>query len=352
MNRDFYYNADEVDSAVANIAAKYPTLASAIALPNKSVKQRAVYALHLRTDERAPKDKIMLIGGVHGDEEGSCDILLEFVGGLLDAYSQEMGIQFGDRPGRTFDAAAIQKILSDHDLVVCPLVNPDGHIISQTTTTGGGRANANGVDLQRNFEVMFEDAQFHPNAVRSVSKTPGTSYYRGTGAFSEPETLNVKELLDKFPTTRWFVDLHSAAGYIGYGWACDTVQLTNQAMNFAAAPYRDQGQWGVQDDAIAEYVDPDAQAALQCMAAAFASNLSAVAGTPFLSRPSFISTAFPGTSHDYAFGLHKLRGNNRRILSFLVEWGNGNCRPTFNPDMQKIIVEVCSGLTGFCLSAK
>lgn len=351
MNRDFYYNADEVESAIANLAATYSSLASRVPLPNATVRERTVSALHVRADSGVPKDTIMLIGGIHGDEEGSCDILLEFTGGLLAAYNQQMGIQFGDRPGRTFAAASIQKLLNDHDLVIFPLVNPDAHIVSQATTTGGDRVNANGVDLQRNFEVMFEDAQFHPNAVRSVSTSPGSSFYRGPNAFSEPETRNVQWLLDQFPTTRWFVDLHAPAGYIGYGWACDTAQTTNPAMNFAAAAFRNQGQWGLPDDNIAEYVDPGDQAALQSMAAAFVNGLTAVAGTPFQARPSFIATAFPGTSHDYASGRHRLSRNNGKILSFLVEWGNGSRRPDFNPDMQKIIVEVCSGLTALCLSA-
>lgn len=347
----FYYNAAEVETAMANMATTYAGLASLVDRLNASVGQKPVHALHLHANPGVRKDTIVFIGGVHGNEEGSSDILLEFASGLLSAYEAGKGIQFGDARGRTFHANEIKSILDDHDIVILPLVNPDGHIVSQTTTTGGGRLNARGVDLNRNFDVMYAENELHQDALVSVGLNPGQDLYRGDGPFSEPESANVKNLLDRFPDTRWFIDLHSSGPNIQYGWGCDEVQHDDPVMTFANPDNVGQQKWGLLGDGVSEHTEEDDLRCMKAMAEGFVADVKAVFGTQYEPKRAFTTTVLPGTSYDYAYGRHKMNAASRKILSFLIEWGFA-IRPQYDPHMPKIIEEVSAGLTGFCLMCR
>lgn len=347
-----YYNAGEVISAIGNFAVVYPGLASVIDLAD-SRGGKAIKALHLHANNGGDKDTIVFTGGVHGNEEGSSEILLEFAGLLLLAYQTGQGIQYGDRPGRSFQAAEIKSILDEHDIVLLPLVNPDGHELSQTVNppTGVGRLNGRGVDINRNFGVMFDSDNFSPQAVLSVGTQPGQEMFRGAKAFSEPETRNVKDLLDQFPETAWFMDLHASGPNIQYVWGCDQVQHQNPAMSFVKPGYSRTGAWGLADDGIEEYMDLADLQCLQAMTQNFAADVKAAFGTVYVAKPSFTTTILPATSHDYAYGRHKMIPGSKKILAFMLEWGM-TLRPPFNPFMRKTIEEISAGLTGFCLKCK
>jgi carboxypeptidase T len=96
--------------------------------------------------------------------------------------------------------------LLDHRVIyIVPVVNPDGYRFNQTLVPGGGglhrknlrdtNANAaadyqsDGVDLNRNFGFKW--------GLDNVgsSGTPSTETYRGTAAFSEPETQAQRDLV-------------------------------------------------------------------------------------------------------------------------------------------------------------
>lgn len=349
---DAYYNAGEVVSAIGTLASTYRGLASIVNLA-PSLGGKPIQALHLHANNGGDKDTIMFVGGVHGNEEGSSDILLEFAGGLLLAYQTGQGIQYGDRPGRTFQAAEIKSILDEHDIVLLPLVNPDGHVLSQTMIppTGAGRLNARGVDINRNFGVMFESDNFHPQALLAVGTQPGQEQFRGTKAFTEPETCNVRDLLGQFADTAWFMDLHASGPNIQYVWGCDQLQHGNPAMSFVKPGYSMNKAWGLLDDGIEEYMDLGDLQCLQAMARNFVVDVATAFGTVYEAKPSYSTTILPGTSHDYAYGRHKMIPGSKKILAFLLEWGM-TLRPPFNPYMRKIIEEISAGLTGFCLKCK
>jgi murein tripeptide amidase MpaA len=89
-----------------------------------------------------------------------------------------------------------------------------------------------------------------------TSTDPCQLTYQGPHAFSEPETQNVKWLLDTNPRTRWFVDVHSYAQDILYSWGDDQDQSTTAAMNFANPAF--DGLRGVDGDAAyKEYIPGD-----------------------------------------------------------------------------------------------
>jgi hypothetical protein len=84
-------------------------------------------------------------------------------------------------------------------LYILRSLNPDGEALGNVAE---GRPNANGVDLNRNFDVGWE-ADLKGNG---CSSTPGTA---GAGPGSEPETRALKEFL-RYSRVEVLISYHSA----------------------------------------------------------------------------------------------------------------------------------------------
>jgi murein tripeptide amidase MpaA len=221
-----YLNVVEVETATINLAAAYPSLTQLITLPNTTVEGRTSHAIRLGAGAPGSREVVMIICGVHAREWGSCEIAINFATDLLDAYSTNAGLAYG---GKNFTAAQIQTLLNTLHIVVFPAVNPDGRHYSQTTDANW-RKNRNpayssnpgcvGVDINRNYDFLFDfTTAFAPGSGVSVSADPcDFQVYHGPSPFSEAETRNVQFLLDTFPRTRWFIDVHSFSQDVLYNW--------------------------------------------------------------------------------------------------------------------------------------
>ena len=246
------------------------------------------------------------------------------------------------------------------DIVLFPLVNPDGRHYSQsqgkwwrknrTTAYAGGDAARIGVDINRNFDFLFDvSTKFSPNAPVQVSVNPNNSTYQGPAAFSEPETRNVRWLLEQFPTTRALVDLHASGQTVIYNWSHDETQAADPAMNFMNAGY--DGQRGVLGDPYMEYLPAADLALMQGLAQQFVTDAGAVRTTKYVAQQASAWTIASGTSHDYAYSRHltPARPPQAKVYGFAVEWGD-RIDLTWN-EMLPVIGDVCAGLVGFCVAA-
>ncbi|KAL0879726.1 hypothetical protein ABMA27_003439 [Loxostege sticticalis] len=121
---------------------------------------------------------------------------------------------------------AIEKLVidvSDHDLVndfdwiIMPIANPDGFEFSHTTErfwrknrrNHGGKIKpwCMGVDLNRNFDVDFKS-----------SKDPCGQTFPGPHPFSEPESVNIRRVLNAYSNRiHMFIDIHSFGSMILFG---------------------------------------------------------------------------------------------------------------------------------------
>jgi murein peptide amidase A len=133
----------------------------------KSVKGRPITA-HRVGDSNAPR-KAVIVGNIHGDEPQG----LRVVRAIRARASAVHGI----------------------DLWLIDTVNPDG-------LRAHGRQNAHGVDLNRNFGVRWRR-----------TGPPGSRYFAGRHAFSEPESRAVRELLLRLrpAITIWY---HQPFGFV------------------------------------------------------------------------------------------------------------------------------------------
>jgi len=344
---------------VVNLAALFPGTSQLITLPHQTEEGRTSHATRLGGGAAGSRNAVMLLGGVHAREWGSCEILLNFAIDLLSAYQANRGLAYG---GKAFTAPQVRTLLDTLHIVVFPLANPDGRHHSQR---GGGafmwRKNRNpdycvqhaecaGVDINRNFDFLFDyQTAFHPGSQVMVTDDPcDDETFQGPYAFSEPETRNVQWLLDGHPRTRWFVDVHSYGDFIMYSWGDDKNQSTTPAQNFRNPAW--DGQRGLANDpAYGEYIAPADLAVGQTLAQAYCDAVQPVRNTVYTPKPSFDMYPTAGASDDYTFARHFDYPGKQKVYSFTVEFGQQFVEPT--AEMQNVILDVSAGLIGLCLAA-
>ena len=135
-------------------------------------------------NRRQPQAKILLLGGIHGDEYSSITIMFKWMK-ILDKYHSGL-----------------------FHWKVAPLVNPDGLLQKKSQ-----RMNANGVDLNRNFPNNG-----NPHASLEYWKQYAYSdirKYPGPGPMSELETQWVIELINDFQPDA-IVAVHAPYGIVDF----------------------------------------------------------------------------------------------------------------------------------------
>ena len=358
-----YLNVDEVESALGvATSAPFTSFTQLITLPNATWEGRQCHAVKIANGSGPGRPAVCFIGGLHAREWGSSDILVNFIEQVEQAYQTNSGITLG---GKSFTAADIRSIVDNLDVVVFPQANPDGRNYSmtvdadwrknrRTTAPNSSSGNCVGVDLNRNFDFVWDfQTQFASNAPVVVSADPCDKYlYHGPNAFSEPETQNCRWLLDQHPNVGWYVDLHSFSEDILYNWGDDDDQTTDPTMNFQNAAYNSVR--GLADSlgdpnsgAYRDFIPPADKAFAVNLANAFQSGIQAVRGTSYTVKQSVNLYPTAGTSQDYAYSRHFVDGSKGNILSFTLEWGV-EFQPVYS-EMQNIIQEITSGLIEFCL---
>jgi len=108
--------------------------------------------------------------------------------------------------------------LANTEVVIMPVVNPDGLIYSQTTSrmwrknrrVNASWGNCQGVDLNRNFNPAWGGPY--------ASSNPCSDGFYGSAAFSEPETVAVTKVIDEAPISL-HLDIHSFGEMILLPWS-------------------------------------------------------------------------------------------------------------------------------------
>jgi hypothetical protein len=254
---------DEIEDALADLAATFPDYCTRTVLPGTTSRGRRQSYLKI-ANASGDRPGVLVLGGVHAREWAPPDALITFARNLLVAYAAGTGITIpamtstplgappvSYRPW-TISAAVVKDIVTKVDLYLFPLVNPDGRAFDLTppidpvgwrknrTPLAGGET---GVDLNRNFDIIwkFEDyydtalyaARYQPPAPASTAEADED--YRGPAAHSEVETRNVESLLDNLPI-HYFLDFHMAGRKILFTWSMEE-NGTDPAMTWQNAAF-------------------------------------------------------------------------------------------------------------------
>ncbi len=175
------------------------------------------------------KPTFFLQAGIHSRELVPPEIATRFIEYLLTNY------------GTDADATWL---LDEHQIVVIPIVNPDGRKLAEqsllkrknTNNTTGNCTNITfGIDLNRNFSFFW-------GTVNLPTEPPCGETFPGLTAGSEPETQAIEDLVDSlFPDQREpgrtepapldatgvFLDMHSTGNLILYPWGQDNTPPPN-----------------------------------------------------------------------------------------------------------------------------
>lgn len=134
--------------------------------------------------QRTPLGRVLVLGGIHGDEYSSVSITFKWMRTLEQHHSG---------------------MFHWH---VAPLVNPDGLL-----QTPSQRMNAHGVDLNRNFPTPNWETESEAYWVRKTSRDPRR--FPGTAALSEPETQWLTREIEDFKPDV-IVSIHAPYGILDF----------------------------------------------------------------------------------------------------------------------------------------
>jgi murein tripeptide amidase MpaA len=357
-----YLTTDEVERAMEVGEKNHAGYLERIALPNLTWEKRRCHAMRIGKGRGKRRPGICFIGGLHGREWGSPDILVYFAIRLLRAYRDRKDLRLGRQ---VFKASAIRRLVETKDIILFPLVNPDGRRFSmddhpwwrknRRPAPRGRGHRCIGVDLNRNFPLLWRfDRHFASKTVESSHKPGDYECYIGPRAASEPETRNVIWLLDQLPQIRYFVDLHSYGETLMYTWGTDQNQSRDPTMCFLNPAY-DGKRGRIHDDVYREYMPAADERKARALGEAFAAAARRVRGRKYRIQQAVGLYPTAGTADDYAYSRHFVDPERTKILSYTMEWGRVRAATPFHPpyaEMRKVMREVTAGLLEFCLRAK
>ncbi len=214
-----YVPLDDVNAMLDGWAAAAPELATVIDV-GVSIEGRTIRGLRIGTgDGESPA--MLVIGGQHAREWISVTTALWIAARFVeDAADPE-----------------IAAVLAGLDVVVVPVVNPDGYVWSWDNQRlwRKNRRDGVGVDTNRNFGYGWggEGAGFEPEAEN----------YAGPSAFSEPESAAIRDWVGAHGELVSFVDLHSFGQLLLWPWghiyeeAPDADALESMGGDMAEAMY-------------------------------------------------------------------------------------------------------------------
>jgi murein tripeptide amidase MpaA len=209
QNLGLYHTYAETESTLLALESQYPELASVEAI-GTSGEGRIIYALkisdNVAIDESEPE--VLIMGNHHARELMSVEIPLLFAEYLLDNYESD---------------PAVASMVDEREIYIIPMVNPDGHVFVELNHSGdwwtwwrkNRRDNLDGsygVDLNRNYGYLWGYDNF------GSSPSTFSEIYRGSAAFSEPETQAIRD----FVQSRSFIvgfSYHSYGDLLLYPWS-------------------------------------------------------------------------------------------------------------------------------------
>ena len=242
------YTYPMLQEDLAALAQAYPALFSYVTI-GKSVDERGIFACTVGNPNA--ERKILLTGGMHGKEYlSSLVVMMQIEYYLANAESG------------SYNGLSYAQMLQESVFYVLPMINPDGIMLAlegidsmQTAnaramvekvyadnlrdglTTASNindylaynwKANANGVDLNRNFALS------NWSEVKTGILAPCYRNYKGVNAASEPETRAVSAYVESLGELESLLAFHTA-GQVVY-WDCGmTGSVRQQTLDLVRA---------------------------------------------------------------------------------------------------------------------
>ena len=316
-----YMNVAEIEAGVAALADAYPETCTLIPLPNASGEGRQSHALRIGPPE-TPARPASSSSAASTPASGCPPTLLSI---LRPTCSRLMPLERGCATAtRASPPRRSEDLVEGFGIILFPCVNPDGRHYSQTVEPmwrKNRRKVRPDVPLCRGRpQPQLRRALGFPAALRArlrgerLRRSLPSAGLRRPEAASEPETRNVVWLIDQHPATRWFIDVHSYVPAIYHTWGFDENQSSDPDMSF-------------QQPGLRRPTRPGGRR-LQRVRAGGRPRRAGRAGqgderrhrrgggSPYEFGQSFALYPTSGTSDDYAYTRHFVRGTGTRILGY------------------------------------
>jgi len=225
---DGYYKYAEMMADLDDMRTQYPNLITAKVSLGQSIQGRDLWMVKIsdNPDSDEPETEVLYTGVHHAREPESMALLMYFMWYLLENYGTD---------------PTVTNLVNTRELYFVPIVNPDGYVKNETDFPNGGgmwRKNlhdnggspdCDGVDLNRNYGQQwgYDDSGSSPFTCDET--------YRGTAAFSEPETQIMRTFADahQFVTT---FNYHTYGNYeiFPWGYHCNSQDDTPDQATFVS----------------------------------------------------------------------------------------------------------------------
>ncbi|MEL7159416.1 MAG: M14 family zinc carboxypeptidase [Bacteroidota bacterium] len=199
-----FYTYAEVLQQMDEMFSLYPNLITQRFSIGTTIEGRTIWAVKIsdnpNTDESTAEAPVYFDALHHAREPGSMATVINFMFHMLENYNTDAGIEY---------------LIDNREIFIVPVVNPDGYEYNrQTNPNGGGlwrknrRVNSGsscrGVDLNRNYDSDFGG--------QGTSSNPCSNSYRGTSAFSEPESQAIRDFTTSIGAPIAYTT-HTSGGY-------------------------------------------------------------------------------------------------------------------------------------------
>lgn len=346
-----YSRSADIELVNEILAQWFPSMIDRIFLDD-SREGRTISALRIHAGEETDRPGVLFVGGTHARELLNPDALVDLTIGLLAHYFSGTDWVIG---GRTWDADILRNAMRTLDIFVLPNANPDGreYVFDTNRMWRKNRAPLAdpacvGVDLNRNFDLLWGIQTISPGGGITTSTSPCSDVYVGPGAFSEPETRNVKTMLDNH-NIDCLVDVHSFSELVLYPWGHALNQTTDLSQRFTLVDTSGWKELPTDAPDYKEYIPPADLERFEKMGADAAQAIKDVRGRSYTVQPGSALYPTTGTTSDYAYARHVADPALRKVYGFTFETGpwTGDAEESFQPpfpEANRIMEEAISGL--------
>ncbi|CAO1362765.1 unnamed protein product [Diamesa serratosioi] len=199
---DRYYRHDEINEYLENQSSSKVQVKTV----GKSFEGREIKTITITNGDGKKKNSVFIDAGIHAREWIAPATALYLVDQLLDSNS------------------SYSKVLDQMDIVIMPVVNPDGYEYSHSKQRLWRKTRSFskslysewylyciGTDGNRNFD-------FHWGEIGASSECSAETY-RGKKAFSELETQALRDAVESIKEDcKFYLTLHSFGQYLLYPW--------------------------------------------------------------------------------------------------------------------------------------
>ncbi len=196
-----YKTYDRVVTHMKEVERRYPQIAKVYVI-GKSIEGKEILAMHLTDQARRSMDKpsILFDSMHHAREVMTPEVTTDIINYLTQSVGRD---------------ARVRKWLTNYNIWVVPMVNPDGNdkVWHTDAMWRKNTRDGHGVDINRNYPYDW-------NVCGGSSGSKGSDVYRGATPGSEPETQAILALAQKIKP-KFAISYHSYSELVIYPFGCN-----------------------------------------------------------------------------------------------------------------------------------